>query len=49
MTLQVYEYKIKDKLVGSYKGSFTVKKDAPKKDALVKELKAKLVQEFLHE
>jgi len=48
MILKVYEYQIKDKNLGTYTGSYTIKAGSPKEQELAKQLKAKFVEEFEH-
>lgn len=44
--LNVYEYIIKDKKVGNYIGSYTVKAGCPNESILKKKLHSKLVDSF---
>ena len=46
MKFKVYEYNIKNKVIGDYTGSFTLKEGCLKEQELKKGYKAKLVDEF---
>lgn len=48
MILKVYEYKIQDKKIGFYTGSYTIKTNSPKEKLLAKQFKAKCVDKFEH-
>jgi len=44
--LRVYEYTIKNKQIGNYTGSYTIKAGCPNEEKLAKEYKATMVDEF---